>query len=540
MKEDTDTLLPGEPIRKLSIKRLMIALVALAGFSYGAFFGWQWWHNAQPTIKENPWFASYVDVTATPLYPFEQLGAIKAHNVMLSFVVSSSTDNCTPSWGSVYSLNDAGSKLDLDRRIVRLEQQGGGVSVSFGGELNNELAVDCKDPNKLLNAYQSVIDRYHLNTIDLDLENNGLTDQQAMKRRAVALWKIQSQMRAKGKSLAIWLTLPVSPQGLTQDGTNAISEMLSNGVDIAGVNVMTMDYGNARPKDQPMEQASEAALIETHRQLGILYQQAGIHLNSATLWRKIGATPMIGQNDEITDVFTVDDAASLNKFATAQGMGRLSMWSANRDLQCGDNYINVKIVSDSCSGVKQNKFGFALTLSNMFTGDLEHNSAVITTEDANVDTQTPDDPAKSPYQIWKPTGAYLQGSEVVWHHNVYQAKWWTQDDIPDNPVLESWQTPWQLIGPVLPGEKPVPQPTLPKGTYPDWTGDAEYNAGDLVLFNGVPYQAKWWTKGDSPAAASSNADSSPWVPLTQADVAKIVTDLNTDKPVATNSATIQN
>jgi len=50
-----------------------------------------------------------------------------------------------------------------------------------------------------------------------------------------------------------------------------------------------------------------------------------------------------------------------------------------------------------------------------------------------------------------------------------------------------------------------------------------------VLFNDVPYQAKWWTKGDSPAAASSNADSSPWVPLTQAQVEKVAADIKACK-----------
>lgn len=91
-----------------------------------------------------------------------------------------------------------------------------------------------------------------------------------------------------------------------------------------------------------------------------------------------------------------------------------------------------------------------------------------------------------------------------------------------NPVLQQWQTPWELIGPVLPGEKPIPQPTLPEGTYPNWSGTAIYNTGDRVLFNGVPYQAKWWNTGQSPAAATSNPDSSPWVPLTQEQINTIV------------------
>ena len=133
-----------------------------------------------------------------------------------------------------------------------------------------------------------------------------------------------------------------------------------------------------------------------------------------------------------------------------------------------------------------------------------------------------DDPATSPYQIWKDSGAYLQGTKVVWHGNVYEAKWWTQGDLPDNPVLQSYETPWKLVGPVLPGEKPVTQPTLPEGTYPTWSGEDKYETGQRVLFNGTPYQAKWWNQGQSPAAASSNADSSPWTPLTQIQIKEIL------------------
>ncbi|BDZ49697.1 hypothetical protein GCM10025867_19380 [Frondihabitans sucicola] len=115
----------------------------------------------------------------------------------------------------------------------------------------------------------------------------------------------------------------------------------------------------------------------------------------------------------------------------------------------------------------------------------------------------------------------FEGTKIVWHRNVYEAKWWTQGDVPDNPVLNSWQTPWQLVGPVLKGEKPVAQPTLPAGTYPNWDGTTAFTSGARVLFEGTPYQAKWWTQGDSPAAASSNPDSSPWVPLTLAQIAAV-------------------
>ncbi|HLI09756.1 MAG TPA: carbohydrate-binding protein [Ktedonobacteraceae bacterium] len=514
----------GEPQRRLSPWRVMLAIFILVSLPVGTVFALKQWQASQSTVSNKPWFASYVDVTATPTFAFEELGATSKRDVVLSFIVSSPMDACTPSWGGEYTLSQAIGALDLDRRIARLQQQGGSVAISFGGQKNQELAVNCTDPGKLFNAYQSVVDQYNINTIDLDLEGAGLTDAAAASRRAIAIAQLQSQRRAAGKQLAVWVTLPVTPQGLDENGTNAVSQLLTQHVDLAGVNVMTMDYGSSLVKGATMVSASESALIQTERQLGILYQRAGIHLNDATLWAKMGATPMIGQNDTPGEVFTLADATALNRFALSHKLGRMSMWSANRDIACGTNYVFTQVVSDACSGVQQDANDFANRLGVGFDGSIFLSAGLITKADTiSKLAQQPDNPATSPYQIWSPTGTYLEGTKVVWHHNVYQAKWWTQGDVPDNPVLQQWQTPWELIGPVLPGEKPIPQPTLPAGTYPEWSGTATYNTGDRVLFNGVPYQAKWWNTGQSPAAAASDPNGSPWVPLTQAQINALVT-----------------
>lgn len=515
----TQSKVKPEKTRRLSPWRVLLGIAILAGICAGSFFGYKQWKANRLEVSREPWFASYVDVTATPAFPFEQMGTGSNRDAILSFIVSSPQDACTPSWGAVYTMNRASDNLDLDRRIARLQQQGGSVAISFGGLRNQELAIGCTDTTALENAYQSVVNRYKVNTIDLDLEGGGLSDSNTAARRATAIADLQKSRRASGKPLAVWVTLPVTPQGLDENGTNAISTLLSKGVDLAGVNIMTMDYGSSLTNGQNMLTGAESALTQTQHQLGILYQHAGTHLNDATLWAKLGATPMIGQNDTANEVFTLDNATNLNKFARSHGLGRMSMWSANRDITCGSNYVDTKTVSDSCSGVDQGSVHFSTILSSGFKGDLSLSAGIVTTnEPTNNTSQSADDPATSPYQIWSATGAYLEGTKVVWHHNVYEAKWWTQGDIPDSPVLQSWQTPWELVGPVLPGEKPVQQPTLPAGTYPDWSGSTTYNTGDRVLFSGTPYQAKWWNQGQSPAAASSNPNGSPWTPLTQAQI----------------------
>lgn len=507
--------------RRLSPWRVMLLVFVIVALIASGASRISLWQVKRSTGGKSPWFASYVDVTATPTFAFDKMGEASRSDVILSFIVSLSSESCAPSWGSVYTLDKASTSIDLDRRIARLQKEGGNVAISFGGKNNKELAVSCTDLGKLFGAYKTVVDRYGIDTIDLDLEETGLTDKSAVDRRAEAIAKLQSEKRDKGKSLAVWVTLPVTPEGLSEDGTNAIASLITKKVDIAGVNAMTMDYGKSKISGQTMLAASESALIQVHRQLGVLYKRYGkIYLNSATLWSKIGATPMIGQNDFADEIFTLGDAKGLNEFAVSRGLRRMSMWSANRDLACGSNYANTRIVSDSCSGITQDKYAFIEVLGKNFTGSFSNNSILVTTADEDSTEQKLDDPASSPYQIWSESGTYLKDTKVVWHHNVYKAKWWTRGDIPDNAVLQSWETPWEFIGPVLPGEKPVPPFTLPSGTYPDWSGTAIYNADQRVLFNNVPYQAKWWNQGESPAASSSDPNSSPWMPLTQEQIEK--------------------
>lgn len=508
--------------RRLSKSRVAIAALVVAGLATGGVYLAT---SAASTISEStasPWFAGYADITVTPTFAFEAPVTSNGKNVMMSFIVADPTDPCTPTWGAAYTMDAANDALDLDRRIARLEQGGGEAIVSFGGQANDELANACTDGSDLEAAYASVIERYSLTTIDLDLEGPALNEA-ANVRRAEAIAALQAAARADKRDLAVWLTLPVTPQGLAENGTDAVAAFLAAEVDITGVNVMTMDYGDSKDADDSMLTAAEDALTATHRQLGILYDQVDISLTDATLWSKLGATPMIGQNDVVDEVFTLDDAAGLSAFAKEKGLGRLSMWSLNRDTTCGSSYTDLHRVSNLCSGVDQGDVTFAETLGALMTGSPDLNSGAQTTAEA-VPPDAKDDPATSPYPIWDEDATYLVGSKVTWHRNVYEAKWWTKGELPDDAVLDEFETPWKLIGPVLPGEKPIPVPTLPPGTYPDWVGTDVYEAGDRIQFEGIPFEAKWWTQGDSPEASSNDPDDSPWVPLTNAQIQKVLDD----------------
>ena len=538
--------IPKEPAphdgKRLSIWRVLFGITVVAAIAAVAVFGYRFFVvDSARAGGATPWFAGYVDTTLTPKFAFENPETPAGTNVVLAFVVAKAADDCTPSWGGSYSLDAAGGDLDLDRRIARVRQLGGDAVVSFGGATNTELATACADVDQLKNAYGAVVDRYDLSTIDLDIESDDLADSVAGERRAAALAALQAERREAGGDLAVWLTLPTMPTGLLTDGLRAVSQTLAAGVDLAGVNIMTMDYGIDR--EGTMGEAAIDALNAVHSQLGRVYAANGTDLTDATLWAKLGATPMIGQNDVAGEVFTLDDAAELNAFGKQKQLGRLSAWSLNRDRSCGPNYLDVATVSNLCSGVDQGDHTFAETLGRHFTGSPSAIAGGQTTR-ANAVTNTPepatvapsgtpvpsrgqewqgpvDDPASSPYPIWSPTATYLAGAKVVWHGTVFEAKWWSLGNAPDDPVAAETDTPWLLIGPVLEGETPYAAPTLPAGTFPDWSGTETYEEGARVLFRGAPFVAKWWTQGDSPAAAAQDSAASPWQMLSSDQVAEI-------------------
>ena len=49
---------------------------------------------------------------------------------------------------------------------------------------------------------------------------------------------------------------------------------------------------------------------------------------------------------------------------------------------------------------------------------------------------------------------YPEGYKVVRRGQVYQAKWYTKGQDPSTTVANPWDTPWTLVGPVRPGDKP--------------------------------------------------------------------------------------
>ncbi len=301
-----------------------------------------------------PWFAPYVDLTLSSVPRFQDSASNPGRDVVLGFIVAGAHDRCTPTWGGLSTLAQAAT---LNTSISQAQVADERVLVSFGGAEGSDLAVSCADPTELEGAYETVVDRYNLSTIDLDIEGPASLNSTVAARRAEAIGAVQRARMKAGKPLAVWLTLTVSPSGLEPVGVAAIQQMLLAGVKIAGVNVLAFDYGPLA--GETVLSASESALAATAVQLQSLYRSHHIGAGPDGVWPELGATIMEGRTDSPGQVWNISDARALYGFAITHHLGRLSEWSLGRDQACSGAQ---RQPSDSCSGVSQRPLEFSENL----------------------------------------------------------------------------------------------------------------------------------------------------------------------------------
>ncbi|EHQ36023.1 dockerin type I domain-containing protein [Methanoplanus limicola] len=228
-----------------------------------------------------------------------------------------SDGNANPTWGGYTSLG-----MDSDHfvdKINYIRSAGGDVAISFGGANGVEIAVNNTDINTLTSKYQQVIDKYNPTWIDFDIEGFAVADKPSIGRRSIAIKRLQDS----NPGLRIGFCLPVTPTGLDAYGLNVIDNATENGVEIDIVNLMVMDYGQGAAPD-PAGKMGDYAISATK---GTYDQLKGRNI-SATL----GMTPMIGQNDQELEIFTIDNANQVKEWAESKDwVTMLGMWSINRD-----------------------------------------------------------------------------------------------------------------------------------------------------------------------------------------------------------------
>jgi chitinase len=256
--------------------------------------------------------APYVDMGAWPSPVLSDLaGGGNLRSFSLGFISGAA---CKASWFGAYDPR-SGWKLD---EINAIRARGGDVKVSFGGASGVELAEGCGSVAAATAEYQAVISAYALKYIDLDIEGAAVANPTTVDRRSQALANLQRT----NPNLRISLTLPVLPSGLTPDGVNVVRSARDAGVRLDLVNAMAMDYYQNGDYGDFAVQAADSLF----NQLKGLYPT----LSTAQLWKMVGITPMLGQNDD-GRIYNQADARQLVQYATSKHMGMLSFWETTRD-----------------------------------------------------------------------------------------------------------------------------------------------------------------------------------------------------------------
>jgi hypothetical protein len=256
--------------------------------------------------------APYVDMGAWPtpsLVDMAVAGNLKSFT--LAFVTAS---GCKAMWFNAYDPRAAWSKDQIDA----IRARGGDVKISFGGASGIELAQSCSTVSSLQAEYQAVVSAYGLKFIDLDIEGAATADPTSVNRRSQALAGLQ----AANPGLKVSLTLPALPEGLTADGLSVVRSARDAGVNVDIVNVMAMDYYRAGDYGD----FAVAAANSLFNQLKTLYPSR----TNAQLWKMVGVTPMLGQNDD-GHIFDFGDSTQLVNFAKANHLGVLAFWEMTRD-----------------------------------------------------------------------------------------------------------------------------------------------------------------------------------------------------------------
>ncbi|HWB38024.1 MAG TPA: cellulose binding domain-containing protein, partial [Rugosimonospora sp.] len=283
--------------------------------------------------------APYIDMGS---WPTPVLTDVATASTLKSFTLAFITSaGCHASWFNAY---DPRSGWQLDQ-INALRARGGDVKISFGGASGIELAQACSSVSALTAEYQAVINAYSLNYIDFDIEGAAVAEPNSISLRTQAMKALQTA----NPNLKISLTLPVLPTGLDANGLNVVRSAVNAGVNLDIVNIMAMDYYQSGDYGDFAVQAAQS----TYNQLAGLYPGR----TSAQLWRMVGVTPMLGQNDD-GHVYDKSDASQLVTFAKANHLGELAFWEVTRDRNACTGALYM------CTNIAQSPYDF----SKIFAG----------------------------------------------------------------------------------------------------------------------------------------------------------------------------
>jgi chitodextrinase len=495
------------PVRR-PVRALLTGLVTAAASAGLALTGTGTAHAAAPTPLPAHVFAPYFEAwNGDSLTGLAQESGNKY--LTMAFIQAATKGSCTPYWNGDSSMPISSSSFGSD--ISAMQAQGGDVIPSFGGytadNTGTEIADSCTNVSSIAAAYENVITTYNISRIDLDTEDNSLTNSAGIDRRNKAVKMVEDWAAANGRNVQFSYTLPTTTSGLADSGLNILQNAKSNNARIDVVNLMTFDYYDGATHN--MANDTQTAAQGLHDQLHSLYPSK----TDAQLWGMIGVTEMPGIDDYgAAETFTTANATSVYNWAVSKGINTLSFWALQRD----NGGCPGTGGSDTCSGTTQSTWQFSHTFepftsggttppppANDFSLSLTAASGSVTagsSTTSGIATAVTQGSAQS--VALSVSGAPAGVTATVSPASVTAGGSATLSVATTAATVSGT---YQLTVTGIEGSAvhtATYSLTVTGGTTActaaPWSSTAIYVGGDTVSYNGHTYKAKWWTTGETP------------------------------------------
>ncbi|GHO47066.1 chitinase [Ktedonospora formicarum] len=369
------------------------------------------WYNAAPYV---------MPLANNPPSLTSVMSATGAKAFTLAFVVANG--GCTPAWETDSGLVNVTNDTQIGPIISAIRAAGGDVVVSFGGYGGTKLGETCGTPQATASAEQAVISKYNLKALDFDLEEPEYENATAINNELGAAQILQQNNAGLYESV----TIPGTPSGTGWFGQQLLNNAKSLGYTPSTYSIMPFDNGfNGASSQISAVQNFNTLLMNT------------FGWSSSTAYAHNGISSMNGRTDS-AEYFYQSDFQTVLTFAENNHLARFTYWSVNRDRQCNPPDNNGTL-SGTCSSVVQGNWDFTKIIVQ-FAG---------ATPPPTTPTATPSTPTPTPggggncagVATWSPTIAYVGGNKVIYNGSLWQAKWWTQNDVPGGAAGV-----WTLLG----------------------------------------------------------------------------------------------
>jgi chitinase len=209
--------------------------------------------------------------------------------------------------------------------VAEFDQAGVDYIISTGGARGVFTCASDAGMERFIARYDSK----HLVGIDFDIEAGQTRAQiDALIRRARNAQLKRPQLRFSF-TVATHAASDGSLRSLNATGETILRSVRRNRLRYAVFNLMVMDYGPGESKwcvvrDGVCDMGKSA--IQAARNVNAKYKIP---------FSQIALTPMIGVNDVVSNVFTLDDARVVAEAVKSMKLAGLHFWSLDRDTPCG-------------------------------------------------------------------------------------------------------------------------------------------------------------------------------------------------------------